>query len=212
MKTMTKFTWILMDSMIMAPNAGHAQEGNGGKGIEKAIHDYFSAVSARYVEGLRAVLAKAFTAVAAALVLLTGCSKSQTTQDRRPPEEGQHARLEACIGLWSEGKQAEAVEQFTSVDWSQVPLFAPGDPLALSDEQIAALPDRDRARVMKKVDGLTALGLRVNELGKKAAAGRNGAKAEKYSTSVSKCGEALDQPQYCTALRQLGMMFRKVAK
>ena len=120
--------------------------------------------------------------------------------------------LSKCIELWSSGKQADAVEQFTALEWSKGPLFASGDPLGFSDQQIAALPERDGAQLVKKVASLKALGVHVSHLGKQAEAAGNGEQAEKYAGSVSRCGEALDQPQCCTMLRQIGKAFKKLAK
>jgi hypothetical protein len=152
------------------------------------------------------------TSAALAALLCTGCSKNEKPPAKSLPEHGRPALLEACLDLWSEGKQAEAVEQFTTLDWSKGPLFVSGDPLGVSDQQIAALPESDVAQLVKKVASLKALGVHVSQLAQKAETARNGEQAEKYAGSVSRCGEALDQPRCCTMLRQVGKAFKKLAK
>lgn len=151
-------------------------------------------------------------ALALGLLLFAGCSKSEPRKAGPPPDKQQEYTLSKGIEFWSSGKQAEAVEQFTALDWSKEPLFSLGDPLGFSDRQLAALPEGDRAQLVKKVASLKALGVHVSQLAQKAEAARNGEQAEKYAGSVSRCGEALDQPQYCTMLRQVGKAFKKLAK
>jgi hypothetical protein len=151
-------------------------------------------------------------ALALGLLLFAGCSKSEPRKAGPPPEKQQESTLSKCIELWSSGKQAEAVEQFTALDWSKGLLFSSGDALGFTDQQIAALPENDREQWIKKVASLKALGVHVSQLAQKAEAARNGEQAEKYAGSVSRCGEALDQPQYCTMLRQVGKAFKKLAK
>lgn len=153
-----------------------------------------------------------FSALALGLLLFAGCSKSEPRHDGPPPEKRQEYMLSKCIELWSSGKQADAVEQFTALDGSKRLLFSSGDPLGFTDQQIAALPESDRAQLVKKVASLKALGVHVSDLGKKAEAAGNGEQGEKYAGSVKRCGEALDQPQYCTMLRQVGKAFKKLAK
>jgi len=153
-----------------------------------------------------------FSALALGLLLFAGCSKSEPRHDGPPPKQRQEYTLSKCVELWSAGKQAEAVEQFTALDWSKGLWFSSGDPLGFSDQQIAALPETDREQWIKKVASLKALGVHVSDLGKKAEAARNGEQAEKYVGSVSRCGETLDQPQYCTVLRQVGKASKTLAK
>ena len=155
--------------------------------------------------------------LALGLLLLAGCSKSEPARGRPPLEKGQEGKgqqytLAGCIELWSAGKQAEAVEQFTSSDWSRGALFSPGDQLSFSDQQMARLAESERAHVIEKVRSLKGLGMHVGDLAKKAQGRGDAAKGEKYTASVSKCGEVLDQPQYCTMLRQVGKAFKKLAQ
>jgi outer membrane murein-binding lipoprotein Lpp len=151
-------------------------------------------------------------ALALGLLVFAGCSKSEPRKAGPPPEKQQEYTLSKCIELGSSGKQAEAVDQFTGLDWSKGLLFSSGDSLGFSEQQIAALPEGDRAQLVKKVASLKALGVHVSQLAQKAEAARNGEQAEKYAGSVSRCGEALDQPQYCTMLRQVGKAFKKLGK
>ena len=151
-------------------------------------------------------------ALALGLLLFAGCSKSEPRKAGPPPEKQQEYTLSKCVELWSSGKQAEAVEQFTALEWSKGALFASGDPLGFSDQQIAALPESDREQWIKRVANLKALGVHVSHLGQKAEAAGNGEQAEKYAGSVRSCGEALDQPRCCTMVRQVGKAFKKLAK
>ena len=153
-----------------------------------------------------------FSALALGLLLFAGCSKSDPGKAGPAPEKQQQYTLSKCIELWSSGKQAEAVEHFTALDWSKGLLLSSGDPLGLSDQQIAALPESDREQWIKRVANLKALGVHVSHLGTKAEAAGNGEQAEKYAGNVRRCGEALDQPQCCTMLRQIGKAFKKLAK
>ena len=151
-------------------------------------------------------------ALALGSLLFAGCSKSDPGKAGPAPEKQQQYTLSKCIELWSSGKQAEAVEHFTALDWSKGLLLSSGDPLGLSDQQIAALPESDLAQLVKKVASLKALGVHVSHLGQKAEAAGNKEQAEKYAGSVRSCGEALDQPRCCTMVRQVGKAFKKLAK
>ncbi len=153
-----------------------------------------------------------FSALALGLLLFAGCSKSEPRKAGPAPEKQQEYTLSKCVELWSSGKQAEAVEHFTALDWSKGLLLSSGDPLGLSDQQIAALPESDLAQLVKKVASLKALGVHVSHLGQKAEAAGNKEQAEKYAGSVRSCGEALDQPRCCTMVRQVGKAFKKLAK
>jgi hypothetical protein len=66
MKTLCKAKLITLVIVIAGLNVGRAQEADATKEIKKTIRDYFAAMSARDVQGLRAVLDKRFVAVEAA--------------------------------------------------------------------------------------------------------------------------------------------------
>lgn len=59
MKSCFKISCIVV-AIIAALNVGHAQESDATGGVEQTIRDYLAAMSARDVEGLRAVLDKRF--------------------------------------------------------------------------------------------------------------------------------------------------------
>ena len=153
-----------------------------------------------------------FSALALGLLLFAGCSKSDPGKAGPAPEKQQQYTLSKCIELWSSGKQAEAVEHFTALDWSKTFLFSTGESLGYSDQQVARLSGAEQEALIKKVSNLKALGVHVSQLAQKAEAARNGEQAEKYAGSVRSCGEALDQPRCCTMVRQVGKAFKKLAK
>ena len=147
-----------------------------------------------------------------------GRGSSQRLLEKRPSTKGQSARrrragsIEKCVELWASGKQAEAVEQFTALDWSKTPLFSIGESLGYSDQQVARLSGAELEELTKKVSNLKALGVHVHKLAQEALAGQDRAKGEAYARSVSQCGEALDQAQNGTMVRQIGRAFQKLAR
>ena len=147
--------------------------------------------------------------VALAMAALSACSKREQAQRAKAPAEGEQGSIEKCVELWASGKQAEAVEQFTALDWSKTPLFSIGESLGYSDQQVARLSE---AELTKKVSNLKALGVHVHKLAQEALAGQDRAKGEAYARSVSRCGDALDQAQNGTMVRQIGRAFQKLAR
>ena len=150
--------------------------------------------------------------VALATVALSACSKREQAQRAKAPAEGAQGSIEKCVELWASGKQAEAVEQFTALDWSKTLLFFAGESLGYPDQQIARLSGAEQGEFTKKVSNLKALGVHVHKLAQEALAGQDRAKGEAYARSVSQCGEALDQAQNGTMVRQIGRAFKKLAK
>jgi len=150
--------------------------------------------------------------VALAMIALSACSKRDQAQRPKAPAEGEQGSIEKCVELWASGKQAEAVEQFTALDWSKTPLFSTGESLGYSDQQIARLSAAESEELTRKVSNRKALGVHVHKLAQEALAGRDRAKGEAYARSVSQCGEALDQAQHGTMVRQIGRAFKKLAK
>ena len=150
--------------------------------------------------------------VALAVVALSACSKRDQAQRAKAPAEGEQGSIEKCVELWASGKQAEAVEQFTALDWSKTPLFSTGESLGYSDQEVAHLSGAELEELTKKVSNLKALGVHVHKLAQEALAGQDRAKGEAYARSVSQCGEALDQAQNGTMVRQIGRAFQKLAR
>jgi hypothetical protein len=150
--------------------------------------------------------------VALAMAGLMGCSKKDEAQKAKAPAEGEQGSIEKSVELWASGKQVEAVEQFTALDWRKTPLFSTGESLGLSDQRIASLSEADRAQFTKRVSNLKALGTHVHKLAQEALAGQDRAKGEAYAKSVGQCGEALDQAQHGTMVRQVGRAFKKLSK
>jgi hypothetical protein len=150
--------------------------------------------------------------LALAVVAFPGCSRRDQTQNGKASAEGEQGSLEKCVELWASGKQVEAVQQLTALDWSKTPLFSTGERLGYSDQQIAALSEADRAQFTKRVSNLKALGVHVNKLAQEALAGQDKAKGEAYARSVSQCGEALDQEQHGTMVRRVGLALKKLNK
>lgn len=150
--------------------------------------------------------------VALGMVALSACSKREQAQRANAPAEDERGSIEKCAELWASRKQAEAVQQFTALDWRKTPLIFTGESLGFSDQQIAALSEADRERFIKRVSHLKALGVHVHKLAQEALAGQDRAKGEAYARSVSQCGEALDQAQHGTMVRQVGRAFKKLTE
>lgn len=122
------------------------------------------------------------------------------TSDTSPGTEAQpFATIQEGVDTAAEGDTvvvAPAVGRFLSTDWSRRPLFAPGSPLSLTEDQFKALPATRReakaAEITSQADALKELAGAVAQAGRDAAAKKDLALARKHSTALRQFGEALD--------------------
>jgi hypothetical protein len=154
----------------------------------------------------------------AVLVLLAGCSKSNTTSPRSGTgtgEKQESSALTDCVALWSAGNQEAAIEKFLAIDWNDALLFPSGTPLAYAERDLASLSENQLRQDMGEIESiakaLKEMSLRIKQLGEEARAAGNSTEAETCFNSLGKCGTALDQPNRLKILQLVGKAIKKMA-
>jgi len=151
--------------------------------------------------------------VAAASILLIGCSKQDTPSSTSPATGVPIAQ--PAMTAWQQGDKTTAVTTFVGTDWSSRPLFAPDSVLSLSEGQFNAFSDAENqvksAELISQLDSLKQLARAVVQTGNDAAAKGDTAHARKCFTSLEQCGAALDSSSL-RLVKLVGQAFQKLAK
>jgi hypothetical protein len=151
--------------------------------------------------------------VAAASILLVGCSKQNTSSSTSPATGVPIAQ--PAMTAWQQGDKATAVTTFVATDWSSRPLFATNSVLSLSEGQFNAFSEAENnaksSELLSQLDSLKQLARAVVQTGDDAAAKGDTAQARKCFTSLEQCGAALDTSSL-RFVKLVGQAFQKLAK
>jgi hypothetical protein len=151
--------------------------------------------------------------VAAASILLVGCSKQNTSSSTSPATGMPIAQ--PAMTAWQQGDKATAVTTFVATDWSSRPLFAANSVLSLSEGQFNAFSEAEAnaksSELLSQLDSLKQLARAVVQTGDDAAAKGDTAQSRKCFTSLEQCGAALDTSSL-RIVKLVGQAFQKLAK
>jgi hypothetical protein len=172
--------------------------------------------------GSRFMKIQTISAIMAACSILAGCGKKNTSSEPSPsPPKDQTSAVsaipvaQATVAAWEQGDRSAAVSRFLEADWSARPLFPPGSPLSLSEDQFKSLSNAARQaksnEMMPQIAALKAVGAAVAQAGRDAAAKGDAAQARKHFTSLRQCGTALDSPECLLMIQLVGKAFKKMA-
>ena len=123
--------------------------------------------------------------------------------------------VQPVLIAWQEGDKARAINLFVGSDWSARPTFPGGMALSLSEGQLKALPEADRAlkyqQVSAQLDLMKEVVAAVNEAGQAAVASGEVVNARRCFMSLKQFGAALDNPDRLQQLQILGKVSKNMA-
>jgi hypothetical protein len=138
------------------------------------------------------------------------------------PAEGEKdpGQLEAIATLWKDRKTREqATAEFLAINWQAKPNFPPNSFLAMSEEQLIALPTEELEQKKGEwfigsnspLNQLRSLAKNVISQGKKATDAGDAAKGKQYFDAVTAFGKFLDDPSRMKGVQLVGQAIIKSA-
>ncbi len=158
------------------------------------------------------------TVVTMLVIALAGCGRRtgpSTSPSGSASSATRPAVAEPVLSAWQQGDSAGAIRRFLEADWKARPLFAPGSPLSLTEDQFQSLSAADReakgAATMAQLDAFKKLARAVAEAGQQAHASGDTAQARKDFVALRQCGEALSSPESMRIVQLVGQALTKMA-